>query len=113
NIGILSNFDIPVSAENEEASVAPGSQAVWREPIQAHVAQAAIASKYHVAEVLETRILRVADICHLRFHHLGLLGTRVIKELVCLVRADVAQDAAVLIRIVEPGRSGRSASGVA
>ena len=54
----------------------------------------------------------MANIRDLRLHHLRLCRSGVEQELIHLVRADVAQNPAVLIRIPEPGGPSPAATGV-
>src|ERR1035441_7232644 len=84
HIGVLADFDVAIGAEDEERAVAPGSQAVGSEPVEAHVAEAAVAAKDHVAEVLEAWTIGMAHVGNLRLYDLRLLGTRVVQELLHL-----------------------------
>src|SRR5215469_7298511 len=111
HIGVLANLDISVSAQDEEAAVAPRPQPIGREPIQTNVAKTTISAQNHVAEILKTRIIRVPDIGDLRLHNLCLCRSSVEKELIDLVRANVAEDSAVLVRVPEPVGPARAAAG--
>ena len=104
DVGVLPHLDVAIGAEDEEASVAPGAEAVRREPVEPDIAEAAIAAQHHVAEVLEVRMLRMTHVGDLRLGDLGLGRAGVVEELIDLVRADVAEDAAVLHRVPEPVR---------
>ena len=66
---------------------------------------AAAAAQEHIAEVLELGRLGMGEVPDLARHDLGLGGTREEQELLDLMRADIAQDAAILGALVEPGRA--------
>jgi hypothetical protein len=55
----------------------------------------------------------MAHVSNLRFNHLSLLRSRIEQKLIHLVRADVAQDSAVLFRIPEPLWPPRTSARVA
>ena len=59
-------FDITIRAQDEQPPVAPGAEAVGREPVQPHIAEAAVAAQHHVAEVLELRMVGMAHVRDLR-----------------------------------------------
>ena len=104
DVDVLAHLDEPVSAENRQPAVAPGRQAVRREPIHADVAGAGVAAQHDVAEILEGRILRVVDVADLRRHDVGAGRAGEVQELIGLVRCDVAEDAAELRLVEEPRR---------
>ena len=107
DVDVLADLDEAVGAENRQPAVAPGRQAVGREPVDADVAGAAVAAQHDVAEVLERRVLRVMDVADLRRDDLGLRRAGEVEELIGLVRADVAEDAAVTRLVEEPRRPRR------
>jgi hypothetical protein len=74
DVGVLAHLDVPVGAEDGEARVAPGVEAVGREPVDADVAGAAVAAHERVAEVVEVAVVGVAHVAHLRRHDLRLGG---------------------------------------
>src|SRR4051794_32863816 len=53
NIRILARLNVTLGTKNEQAAIAPRTQAVWRKPVQPHIAEATIASQHHIAKVLE------------------------------------------------------------
>src|SRR5215468_8801 len=55
DVDVLAKLDVTLRPQDHEAPVAPGAEAVRREPVDAGVAAAAIAAKDYVAEVLELR----------------------------------------------------------
>src|SRR3569833_241318 len=113
NIGIFAHFDITVGAQHEEAPIAPCAQTIGREPVQPHIAEAPVALQGHVAEILEMRMIGMADIGDLRRHDLGFGRAGIEQELVDLVRADIAKDAAILDIFPEPARARDAAAIVA
>ena len=102
NVDTLPQFDIPLGSQNEGPFVAKRPQGIWSEPVHAKISKAAIAMDHHVAEVLEFRAMAVIHIRHLRHRHLRHGGSGEVNELVGLVRAEVAESAAVAHRIPEP-----------
>ena len=112
DVGVFADLDVSIGAQNEEPAIAPCSQAVGRKPVEPHIAESAVAAQHHVAEILKSRTVRMAHIGDLRLRHFGLLRSRVEEKLVHLVRADVAQNSAVLVGIPEPLGPPRSAAGV-
>src|SRR5580698_656287 len=96
DVGVLAHLNVPLRAENEEPSIAPGSQPIRSEPVQPDIAEALVAAQHHVAEVLEARMLRMRDVRDLRLYNFGLRRSCVVEKLVYLMRADIAQDAAIL-----------------
>ncbi len=105
DVDVLADLDEAVGAEDRQPAVAPGREAVGREPVDAHVSGAAIAAQHHVAEVLEPRVLRVIEVPDLRGHDVGARRAGEEEELIGLVRADVAEDAAVALALEEPRRT--------
>ena len=110
DVGVLADLDIALSAEDEEATVAPGTESVGGEPVEADVAETAISTEHHVAEVLEFGVLRMVDIGDLRGDDVGLGGAGVVEELIDLMGADVAEDAAVKGWVPEPVGAGGGSS---
>src|SRR6266567_981386 len=102
NIDVLAHLDVAVGPKDEEPPIAPRSQSVGSEPVQAHVTESAIVAQHHVTEVLEARIIGMPDVRNLRLDYFGAFGASVVEELVYLVRANVAQDAAILVGVPEP-----------
>ena len=90
DVGVLPQFDVALGAENEKPPIAPCAQPIGSKPVDANVAEAAVAVQHHVAEILELRVVRVIHVRHLRRNHLGRGGSGVVNELVGLVRPDVA-----------------------
>jgi hypothetical protein len=88
-------------------------KAVGREPVEAHITEAAVAAQDHVAEVLKAGMIGMAHVGDLRLDNFGVFRSRVEEELVDLVRADVAEDAAVLVGVPEPLGAAGSAACVA
>src|SRR5579875_3806383 len=113
DVGVLAGLHVAVCAENEEAAVAPGAEAVWSEPVQPHIPEAVVAAQHHVAEVLEVRMFWVAYISHLRSDDFRFGAACIEEELIELVRADVAKNAAVLHVIPEPIRPAAIGAGAA
>jgi len=116
NIRVFAEFDIALSAENEEPSIAPCAEAVRSEPIEAHVTEAVVAAQHHVAKVLKLRMAGMTDIRYLGCDDFCLSRACVIQELIDLVRANVAENTAELDVFPEPGRpavDGACASGIA
>jgi hypothetical protein len=72
DVDVLPQLDVALGAEDRQPPVAPGREAVGREPVQADVARAAVAAEHHVAEVLELRLVLVGDVGDLRRHDVGL-----------------------------------------
>ena len=95
DVHVLPHLDVAVGAEDRQAAVAPGGQAVGREPVDADVAGAAVAAQHDVAEVLELRLvgMRTLPTCADTTSAARRAGE--VQELVGLVRGDVAEDAAV------------------
>ena len=83
-------------------AITPNTQSVRSKPIDANVSDASASVQHHVAEILKLRIIRMVDICDLRSCHVCCCGSGVIDELIGLVRTDVAENAAVALRIPEP-----------
>ena len=102
DVHVLADLDEAVGAEDGQAPVAPRAQALWREPVDADVAGAAVAADHAVAEVLEAGLVGVVQVADLRGDDLRLGGSGEEQELVELVRGDVGEDAAVLFLDVEP-----------
>src|SRR5205823_3305072 len=102
NVDGLPHFDISFGSQNETSFVAKRSQAIRSQPIHAKISKTAIAVDHHVAEVLELRAMAEIHICHLRHRRLDHRGSGEVDELVGLVRAKVAESAAVAHRIPEP-----------
>src|SRR5215469_15034129 len=63
DICVLADFNIAVSPENKQSPIAPCAQAVWREPVEAHVAEALVTPQDHVPEILKSRMVRISHIC--------------------------------------------------
>src|SRR5687768_108711 len=104
-IGILADFDEPLSPKNRQPAVAPGVQPVGREPVHTDIAGPAVAAQHHVAEILEFRMLRVVHVADLSGHYFGARGIGEEEKLIELVRGDVADNAAEIFSIPEPGRA--------
>ena len=105
DVRVLAQFDVPFGSLDEEPSVSPGRQAVWREPVDANVAVTLVRAEDHFSEVLESRRIghgRVFDMC---MGDLGGVGSGEMQELVDLVRADVAENPAVAFSQQEPWRA--------
>ena len=58
--------------------------------------------QHHVAEVLKPRVVGMIHVCNLGCRNRGRGRAGVVNELVRLMRADVAKDAAVLGRVPKP-----------
>ena len=84
-------LDVAVGAQDDEATVPPGAEAVRREPVDARVPGAPVAAQDDIPEVLELRPLGTIPVGHLDRHHLGLGRPGHEQELVHLVRGDVAR----------------------
>ena len=102
NVNVLSQLDIAVRAEDEEAAIAPGAQALRSEPVQPHIAEVALPRSIMSPKSWNGVVL-VADVAPPAMPTtLRLRGPGIEQELIDLVRADVAQNAAVLLRVPEP-----------
>src|SRR5262249_17450497 len=104
-VGVLADFDEAFRPEDRQAAVAPGVQRVRREPVHAYVARSAVAAQHHIAEIFEFRILRVIHVADLRGDYFGLRGVGEEEKLIELVRSDVADNAAEIFSVPEPGRA--------
>src|SRR4051794_19023485 len=93
NIHVLPDFNITLCSQDGQASVAPGVEAVRREPIDPDIPGAAVASQHDVAKIFYTRIVWMVDISYLRCHYFRFCCVCEVKELVKLVRADIRYDA--------------------
>ena len=107
NVGVLAQFDVALGSQNEQAPIAPRAQAFGSEPVHADVTESAVAVQHHVAEILKFRVVLVIHVGHLRRRHVRHGRPGVVDELVSLVRAYVAEDAAVARRIPKPIGTGR------
>src|SRR5258706_2679832 len=107
NINVLSQFDVTLGPEDRQSHIAPHAQPSRGEPVDTHIARSAIAAHDKVAKVIESGMLRVVNVSCLRGDHFGPGRTGEEQELVRLMRADIAEDAAILITIVEPGWTHR------
>src|SRR5262245_21732529 len=112
DVDVLAKLDVTFRPQNHEAPIAPGAEAVRREPVDPRVTAATIAAKDYVAEVLELRPLRKLPVRHLRRDHLRLGRPRHVEELVHLVRGDVGEDPSGLSPLEEPRRAARRADPV-
>ena len=108
DVDILPELDRAFAAEDGQPAVAPCRQAVLREPVDADVAGGALRAQQHVAEILELRPVRMVEIGDVARRHFGLFAAGEEQELLDLVRADVAEDAAGALAAPEPVRAGRS-----
>src|SRR5260221_13459779 len=90
-IGILSQFDIAFSAQNEQPNIAPGIQAIRREPIDADITQAAVAAYHNIGKVLQFGALRMLEVSHLRTDNLRFSRPGKKQKLIQLVRRNIRQ----------------------
>ncbi len=103
DVDVFAELDVAFGAEDEGASVAPCAEAVGGEPIDAEmVGGAVIREEGGFAIVFELGVLGVAVIGGEGVGDAGILGAAVEEELLDLVAADVAEDAAVLGALEEP-----------
>jgi hypothetical protein len=107
NIDIFAQFDGAFGADDEQPPVAPGRQAIGREPVNADVAARGFRAQQHLAEILQSRRLRIGAIGDRRRHHLGVVGSGEKQKLLALMRCDVGEDAAIFIALEKPLRPRR------
>ena len=104
NIDVFTDFDIAIGAQQGQATVA--RKAIRGEPIAAEVAGSAVVSGQHrIAKIFELWILRVIHVAYLACHDAGVAVAGIEQELLNLVAADIAQDAAEEFLLVEPARA--------
>src|SRR5690606_25053585 len=53
DIDIFPELDVALRAEDRKSAVAPGGQAIRREPIDAVIARGAVTAQKHLAKILE------------------------------------------------------------
>ena len=104
DIDIFAQFDGAFGADQEQAAVAPGGQLVGREPVDADIAGGTVGGQHHLAEVLQFGRVGIVEIGDLARYHFCLGAAGEEQELLDLMRADVAQDAAVAGLLIEPVR---------
>ena len=105
DVQVLAQLDVAVGAENEGAAVSPVRQPVRGEPVDPEVARSAvIAGQRHVAKVVELGVIGVVVVGNLAADNFCVLRSGVVENLLDLVAADIAEDAAVLGAAVEPVR---------
>lgn len=103
DVDVLAQFDGAVGAGDERAAVAPGAQRGGREPVDAEIhSRAVVADERAVAEVFELGMVRVIVVGDFARLDGRVFAAGVGEELFDLVAADVAEDAAVLLVVVEP-----------
>ena len=103
DIQVLAEFQVAVRTEHDRTSIAPGTQAVGREPVHTEVEVGTVVSQEtRVAEILEGRVVRVVIVGHLAVQHAGVLRGGIVQALLNLMAADVHENAAVLLRVPEP-----------
>src|SRR5690606_33305737 len=105
-VDIFTDLDIPVGSEQSLATIARSGEPVPRERVTTEIAAGAVFSFEHgVAKIFECGILRVVSVAHLAGDHGGVAVAGIKQELLDLVAADVAKDAAEIATIVEPVRA--------
>jgi len=62
-VDVAADLDVTVGAEQRKTAIAIRRQTVGRKPVDAKVAETAIAAQRRVAEILERGVLLVADVC--------------------------------------------------
>jgi hypothetical protein len=65
HVRVLAQFDVPFGAQEEQAPVAPGFQAIWSVPVDAHVTGGVVAAQHGIAIILQAGILGMLIIRHL------------------------------------------------
>src|SRR5690606_15934906 len=103
DIDILAQLDVALGAENRHAAVAPGAQPGRRQPVHADVvAGAVVADEVGLAEILQLGVFRAVEVGRGGIGHgrVGRAGEG--QELLELMAADVAEDAAVLLLLEKP-----------
>src|ERR1700690_602237 len=113
DVHVLAKLDVPLRPEDDRAAVAPGGEAVRREPVHAHVVRGPVGpEERRLAEGLELALVGVREVAHGRARDRRGGRAGVEEELPELVAAYVAQDAAVLPPPKEPRGTGRLAQPV-
>ena len=105
HIDVFPELDVALGTEDREASVAPDAKALRREPVDPDIAGRPRRTDVEVADVLKARILGVGAVGDGRRDDLGVERVGEEQELLDLVAADVAEDAAVLLALEEVGRA--------
>src|SRR6478735_6890522 len=109
DIDVLAQLDVALLTENDHAAVTPGAEALRREPVDADVIRrTVVAEQVGLAEILEVGLVLVCVVADRGVHDRGVGGAGIGEKLLELVRADVAQDAAELVLLVEPVRPARA-----
>ena len=102
DVDIFAQLDGALRAGDEQTAVAPGRQAVRREPVNADIAARVFRAQPHFAEVLQARRLGIAAVGDARGDNLGVVGACKKQKLLALVRADVGEDAAIFVALEKP-----------
>src|SRR5207244_3041144 len=101
---VFSQLDVALRAEDDGATVAPGAQAIRREPVDANVVRGTvIAQQRRLAEVLELGLVGIRVVANRRLRDRRVRRAGVGEELLELVAADVAEDAAEFRFLEKPG----------
>ena len=103
DVEVLAQFQRALGADDEEPAVAPGRQAVRREPVEPDVAAHRRRRQHEFGKILEAWRLG-AECADAARDDLGIIGFGEGEELVDRVHADVVDDAAIGRRVEEPRR---------
>ena len=77
DVDVFPELDRPFGAEDEQPPVAPGRQAVLREPVDADDSRWRASERSRiVAEILEFRLVRMIEVGDVAGDDFGLLGCR-------------------------------------
>src|ERR1700704_2228582 len=107
DIDVLANFEVTVGAQHKKSPISPGSKAVRRKPVDTDVTGPVIPSQHCVAKIFQARVLRVVQVTDLRRNNFSFCGIGEIKKLVELVRANIAEHAAISLALKKPRRALR------
>src|SRR5258708_14834020 len=105
HVDIFPQFDIAIGTKNHGTAVAPGTEPVGSQPIDAKIGSGPVISHYRrITEVLQFRVFLAGVISHPRRGNGSVGCTGIDKELFNLMAADVTQYSAVLRLFEKPGR---------
>ena len=113
HVDVFAQLDVASGAEDDRAAVAPGTEAVGGEPVDADVVGGAVVAQERcLAKIIEAGRVVIGKVADGGMNDSGVPRAAVEQELFELVAADVAEDAAVLDPVEEPGGARRLAQPV-
>ena len=112
DVDVFADLDRALGAQHDQPSVAPGRQAVRGEPVHPHIAPGTLAAQHDLTKIFEAGRRQFGETAGRAADHLGVFRPGENQELVDLVGADVAQDAAMRVLLEEPGRADRAVQAV-